>query len=343
MAEEGTGVQNPSDTDDIMRIMWMGLGRRIGIIADVLGAIGFYGIVYEAVKLIATNNVLFGISVSVWTFCIGTAATGAVVFLAFKSAVQQSNGRIKTLEDLLEAALSGNIPRKLQKDMFDAAALIYGFEISKRIQFYTIYASGGDEDGKAKCQHEFHFRCHRRRLGIWWRKSSSSLAPSFSKTTDATVSCQGAVCQVEASREIIKSGGNLAVLENFKFYPAIGPRHGEVKLSFSDDLPPGTLLTKYPNTAGRDYDFISATPREPVRLLEIEAVFDGFKPSDVWADSVYGANGTQELKRESADLMDNLDWDERGAQHTAKLSIQYPVMGASYRLLWRLPEKEKTN
>lgn len=321
------------------------LGHKVGFVADLLGAIGFYGLVWGLLKLIAPDPLL-NVPLWMWTAAIGTVFVFITVLLTVMSVGEDRQQRINGLVGELgetrkqlfhaEKAIEERPYRLMQQRAVEAASLVYGFRLEKRRHHYTVYGTEHQDNGSAICGYEMHFLCNRRSLGSWVRTASSTLpTDGFPQARNARMKPP---FTVSVEYRDSSSAGLKSKVEEFKFAPTITAKDGTVPLFFEDSLPNGTFLTRRPNASNRPFDFVAVSPREPIALLEIEVTFDGFEPLKVWCNAVYGP-AEQELRRESVDAEEALNFSRPKSHFVATLSLPYPVMGVEYRIYWELPEQ----
>lgn len=246
-----------------------------------------------------------GASVTVWAGIIGTAAiavVGGYSLVKLTKAFHRDSLLLRTRLQASEVGrrdaerLAAERPlREMQRRAVEAMSVLYGFELHVASYRFRVYAVDGPEDGSATGSYEIQFKCNRRLLGNWWRTIRSTLVqlkpsqkPRMPHPYNVTVH----------KHERLSTGKML--LEEFRFVPTINAGTTPVSLSFSDDQPPGTFLTRVPNSAGRDYDWISASPREPVSRLILTVEFDNFEPQEVKCEAVYDL-AEQPLEREQVD------------------------------------------
>lgn len=334
-----------NDSDNYDSLVKRALGNRIGFVSDILGAVGFYGLAWGALKLLGKDPLL-GVPVWLWALVIGTLFAVVLVILSLNSV---GRGRQNRIDDLVAALddterrlrdaerASAERPfREMQKRAVEAASLVFGFHLEKRRHVYTVYSTADAENGSAACSYEVQFRCNRRSLGSWWRTARSSLASRFEGARNHRMPHP---FHVTPKVEVSQRDGMRALREEFSFFPTIQAKDGIVPLTFEDKLPGGTFLTRHPNAANRKTDYVSFSPREPLALLEVEVEFDDFKPTRVYCDAVYGP-AQQPLAREAVDVEESLTLGQRGTRFAATLSIPYPLMGVEYRLWWELPNDD---
>jgi hypothetical protein len=316
----------------------------VGFVANFIGLFGVYPLAYGLLSLTGRTDFL-GASTTVWSGIIGSgviAVVGGYSLVRLAKHFHRDNESLRTRLRISEAGrldaerLAAERPfREMQRRAVEAMSLLYGFELHVASYRFRVYAVDGPEDGSATGSYEIHFKCNRRSLGNWWRTIRSTLVqlkpsqrPKMPHPYNVTAH----------KHERLSTGKTL--LEEFRFVPTINAGTAPVSLSFSDDQPPGTFLTRAPNVAGRDYDWISASPREPVSMLVLTVEFDGFEPEEVKCEAVYGL-AEQPLDREQVDAQEALQLSREGAALVASMKLPYPVLGVVYRIKWKLPQAGK--
>jgi hypothetical protein len=122
------------------------------------------------------------------------------------------------------------------------------------------------------------------------------------------------------------------VVEVFEFRPTLTAADGNVRLVFRRESPPQTFLTRF--SQQQDDDFVSFQPFEPIKQLNLVIEFHEFAPPTTKARAIYGPGG-HIMDMETLTCNRKLQQSRDGMCFRVALPISYPVLGVSYRVLWR--------
>jgi hypothetical protein len=322
------------------------LSHKITLIADALGALGFFSLANTILHWIADKNgQLFGVDAVWWTSCIGLALFAVVFCLAFYELARITQkhsdrlvreGKEKTDQltqkiDEKDAEIKELLQRPTrygQKRAMEAMRDVYGYSLD-----FAEYAFTIKPDGSAEGKQALAFRCGRRSLGSWSRIRGSNVQPQpNAKDSNRFLTSGFTFQQVD-----ISPNGPKEVKEVFTFSPTLSQNHGPVHLELNDRYDEKSFLCQAPNDKKRDYDWVSASVREPVSEIRVQVFFEGFKPHSVEARAVYGPHDDT-LHQEENDCRDALATVLVGTGLKAELKLPYPVMGVRYEIKWKLPQ-----
>ncbi len=306
------------------------LPREVSLVADVAGVLGAPLLIFGLFEHF-NKATYWGVSKYIWAWGVGAAPFVVFIlvgFLAWFSEVAGENrslrGLVARLRTDLERALQ-RLERKAQREACEALAQVFGYKIVKRRHEYRIFS-----DGRAECNDEYTFLCNRRSLGEWSRSVyADTIQKGGGSRNVKLIGGQG--IPYTATPEVLPNKEGRTILsERFVFSPTIRKEHGEVKLSYQESFQAGGFVTQHKDM---EFDWASAIASEPAETLEIEITFDGFNVGPLEAEAVYGT-ADRLLARESVEANEALSEGINAGNRTAKLCIQYPVLGVQYRIKW---------
>jgi hypothetical protein len=134
----------------------------------------------------------------------------------------------------------------------------------------------------------------------------------------------------------IRMGGSTTV-EIIEIDPTLQPSDGPKRLELVSVQPKAFLtapITEGPH-AGRRNDWASFAPSEPIRKLSISVEFESLSVKDVTCAALRGRT-KEEIPSESAEVNMRLERKTRATHRVYEVNIDYPIVGVSYRIEWKL-------
>jgi hypothetical protein len=310
------------------------VAKVVGFVVNFLGLLGLFPAIYYLLSLIATTNssgqaiLWMGKSIDFWTAVLGSSLVAVtVIFLVFVSMRQDRlylqglyADSQKRIADLEGKALQLS-ERHHQKELFELLSKLFGYFVSEVVVDYKIEA-----DGSAQLSQTVSFQCTRRSLGSWQRVLQSSQgvpSASASRVMDG----------VTITPKVEKKGP--LTIETLEFDPTLRESDGVKSLQLIDRHQTIFITPAKVRTGDRNGDWVSFAPNEPIKKLTLLVEFEGFEPKDVTCTALRGRT-RDVISSEAAEVELRMSRGLRNTHRFYAISIDYPIIGVSYRLDWKL-------
>ncbi len=307
------------------------LSSKVAFFANLIGLLGLFPLIY-GLSSISGASARLGVSDGIITAIVGVPILLALGFYSLWNiarAYHRENERLarqldETQESLRETERNAaTLPRRLmQQRALEALSVAFGYHLHQATYHHTIR-----EDGSSDGHYQVKFQCNRRSLSKWVRMAKSSLV-QLGGCGEASMPNRKVTIE---KREL----PDKRLVEQFRFVPSIDRTTPDAVLAFSTKQPAGTFLTRLPNSAGRDYDWVSVAPREPMATLKIRVDFVGFVPQDLECEAIHGPGGSPLFDEQTA-MEESLRHRKDGPTHIVEMELQYPILAVEYRLRWKL-------